>query len=104
LTNTGQRAGAEVPQIYVQQVNPSLPRPPKELKGFTKALLMPGQTRRVSIRLGRDAFAFYDPDKKGWVAEKGDFKILAGSSSRDIRLQGNFQLTQTVFEPDGAPR
>jgi beta-glucosidase len=101
LTNTGQRAGAEVPQVYVQQANPSLPRPPKELKGFTKVLLQPGQTQRVSIRLDRNAFAFYDPDKKGWVAEKGDFKILVGSSSRDTRLQGACQLTQTVFEPDG---
>jgi beta-glucosidase len=101
LTNTGRRAGAEVPQIYVQEVNPSLPRPPKELKGFAKVWLQPGQTQRVSIRLDRNAFAFYDPDKKGWVAEKGDYKILAGSSSRDIRLQGVYQLTQTVFEPDG---
>lgn len=101
LTNTGQRAGAEVPQIYVQQANPSLPRPPKELKGFAKVLLQPGQTQRVSIRLDRNAFAFYDPAKKGWVAEKGDFKILVGSSSRDIRLQGVCQLSQTVFEPDG---
>jgi len=101
LTNTGQRAGAEVPQVYVQQVNPSLPRPPKELKGFAKVLLQPGQTQKVSIRLDRSAFAFYEPDKKGWVAEKGDFKILLGSSSRDIRLQGVCQITQTVFEPDG---
>lgn len=101
LTNTGQRAGAEVPQVYVQQVNPSLPRPPKELKGLAKVLLRPGQMQKVSIRLDRNAFAFYDPDKKGWVAEKGDFKILLGSSSRDIRLQGVCQLTQTVFEPDG---
>jgi beta-glucosidase len=101
LTNTGQRAGAAVPQVYVQQVNPSVTRPPKELKGFAKVSLKPGQTQRVSIHLNRNAFAFYDPDKKGWVAEKGDFKILVGSSSRDILLQGVHQLTQTVFEPDG---
>jgi len=101
LTNTGQRAGSEVPQVYVQQVNPSLPRPPKELKGFAKVTLKPGETQKVSIRLDRNAFAFYDPDKKGWVAEKGDFKILLGSSSRDIHLQGACQLPQTVFEPDG---
>ena len=87
--------------MYIQQVNPSLPRPPKELKGFAKIVLQPGQTQKVSIRLDRNAFAFYDPDKKGWVAEKGDFKVLLGSSSRDIRLQGVCQLSQTVFEPDG---
>jgi len=103
LTNAGQRAGAGVPQVYVQQANPSLPRPPKELKGFAKVQLQPGQKQRVSIQLGRDAFSFYDPDKKGWVAEKGGFKILVGSSSRDILLTGDCQLTQTVFEPDGAP-
>jgi beta-glucosidase len=101
LTNVGQRAGAEVPQVYVQQENPSLPRPPKELKGFAKVLIQPGQKQRVSISLGRDAFSFYDPDKKGWVAEKGNFKILVGSSSREILLSGTCQLTQTVFEPDG---
>jgi beta-glucosidase len=101
LTNTGLRAGAAVPQVYVQQVNPSVTRPPKELKGFAKVPLKPGQTQRVSIRLDRNAFAFYDPDKKGWVAEKGDFKILVGASSRDILLNGTCQLTQTVFEPDG---
>jgi beta-glucosidase len=101
LTNTGQRAGAAVPQVYVQQVSPSLPRPPKELKGFSKVTLQPGQTQRVSIRLDRNAFAFYDPDKKGWVAEKGEYRILVGSSSRDVRGVGVYQLTQTVFEPDG---
>jgi beta-glucosidase len=55
----------------------------------------------VSIQLDRNAFAFYDLDKKGWVAEKGNFKILVGSSSRDILLNGVCQLSQTVFEPDG---
>jgi beta-glucosidase len=101
VTNTGQRAGSAVPQVYVQQASPSVTRPPKELKGFAKVPLKPGQTQHVSIRLDRNAFAFYDPDKKGWVAEKGDFKILVGASSRDILLNGTCSLTQTVFEPDG---
>jgi beta-glucosidase len=101
LANTGARPGFGVPQIYVQQENPSLSRPPKELKGFAKILLQPGQKQRVSIRLDRDAFAFYDPAKKGWVAEKCSFKILAGASSRDIRLQGTCQLQKTVFTPEG---
>jgi beta-glucosidase len=103
LANTGARAGAEIPQVYVAQVNPSVPRPPKELKGFAKVWLNPGQKRSVSIRLDRSAFAFYDPVRKGWVAEKGDFKILLGSSSRDIRLQGLCRLPQTVFDPDVSP-
>jgi beta-glucosidase len=101
VANTGRREGAAVPQIYVQQENPSLTRPPKELKGFAKVLLKPGQSQKVSIQLDRNAFAFYDLDKKGWVAEKGNFKILVGSSSRDILLNGVCQLSQTVFEPDG---
>ena len=103
VTNAGARAGAAVPQVYVQQENPSLERPPKELKGFAKITLQPGQKQRMSIRLGREAFSFYDPAKKGWVAEKGSFKILVGSSSHDILLNGACELTQTAFEPDGAP-
>jgi beta-glucosidase len=103
VANTGQRAGAAVPEVYVQQANPGLPRPPKELKGFAKVQLKPGQSQKVSIHLDRNAFAFYDPDKKGWVAEKGDFKILVGSSSRDILLHGVCTLSQTVFEPDRIP-
>jgi len=70
------------------------------LKGFAKARLQPGEKQRVSVRLDRGAFAYYDPDKKGWVAEKGGYKILVGSSSRDIRLQDVCQLQQTVFTPD----
>jgi beta-glucosidase len=103
LTNAGRRAGAAVPQVYVQQVNPSLPRPPKELKAFAKITLEPGQKQKVTLRLGREAFSFYDPARKGWVAERGDFKILVGASSRDIQLTGACQLTQTVFEPDAPP-
>jgi hypothetical protein len=52
------------------------------------------------VRLEQGASSFYDPDKKGWVAEKGDFTILVGRSSRDIALQGNCQLAGTVFEKD----
>jgi beta-glucosidase len=100
LANTGGRAGAEVAQVYVRQENPGMPRPPQELKGFAKARLQPGEKQRVSVRLDRGAFAYYDPDKKGWVAEKGGYKILVGSSSRDIRLQDVCQLQQTVFTPD----
>jgi beta-glucosidase len=100
LANTGSRAGSEVAQVYVQEEKPSVSRPPKELKGFARALLQPGETRRVSVRLDKSAFAFYDPDKKGWVSDKGGFKILVGSSSRHIQLQDECQLKQTVFTPD----
>jgi beta-glucosidase len=95
LKNTGARAGAEVAQLYVHQDQPSLPRPDKELKGFAKILLQPGETRTVSMPLNRTAFAFYVPAQAGWVAEKDNFKIIIGSSSRDLRLQDNFHLAAT---------
>ena len=100
VANTGKRAGAEVAEVYVQELNPSLTRPLKELKGFAKVSLQPGARQKVSVRLDRSAFSFYDADKKGWVAEKGDYKILVGGSSRDIHLQGNCQLAETVFAQD----
>jgi beta-glucosidase len=95
VTNTGARAGAEVAQIYVSDESASLPRPPKELKGFRKVFLKPGERQTVTVTLDQSAFAFYDPSQSRWVAEKGDFKIMVGSSSRDIRLEGNFRLSQT---------
>ena len=98
LANTGKRAGAEVAEVYVQPLNPSVTRPLKELKGFAKVTLQPGGKQTVSVRLERSAFSFYDPDKKGWVAEKGTYKILVGGSSRDIRLDGEFKLAETSVE------
>jgi beta-glucosidase len=99
VQNTGSRDGAEVIQLYVHQEKPALPRPAKELKGFRKIMLKAGETKTIQIRLDRSAFAYYDPSKPGWVAEKGDFTLMLGSSSRDIRLQDKFTLqTTTVFE------
>jgi beta-glucosidase len=96
LANTGKRAGAEVTQIYVQPVHPGVSRPVKELKGFKRVFLQPGENQTVSVTLVPSAFAYYDVNKKGWVAEKGEYKILVGSSSRDIRLNGKFKLTETT--------
>jgi beta-glucosidase len=98
IANTGARAGAEVAELYIHQDHPSLSRPLKELKGFTKIFLKPGEKKTVSIPLGQRAFAYYNPAKAGWVSEAGDFKILVGSSSRDIRLQDSFHLAQTTVE------
>ncbi len=97
IKNTGDRAGAEVAQLYVHEENPHLPRPEKELKGFKRVFLQPGETQTVSIPLGQGAFGYYDPDKHSWVAQKDDFKILIGSSSRDIFLKSNFVLPQTLM-------
>lgn len=95
LTNTGDRAAAEVAQVYVSDLKSSLPRPVKELKGFAKVFLKPGERRTVAFDLYRDAFAFYDPARRAWVAERGDFRIQVGASSRDIRLESGFTLAQT---------
>ena len=96
IENTGKVAGAEVAQLYVHEKNPSVPRPEKELKGFKKVFLKPGEKQTVSIPLAQRAFAFYDPAKAGWVAEAGDYQIQIGSSSRDLRLKDRFHLGQTV--------
>jgi beta-glucosidase len=98
IANTGQRAGAEVAQLYIHQKNPGLPRPVKELKGFKKVFLKPGEKKAISIPLDARAFAYYDPAKAAWVSEAGDFKIQIGSSSRDIRLEDGFRLAQTTVE------
>lgn len=92
IKNTGRREGAEVAQLYVSDKEASVPRPVKELKGFRRVVLKPGETKAVNFRLDKRSMAFYDVNKKGWVAEPGEFEILIGSSSRDIRLKGVFVL------------
>ena len=98
IKNTGAVAGAEIAQLYIHQKNPTLPRPEKELKGFKKVFLQPGETQTVSIPLDKNAFAFYDPAQKSWVAEKDDFEIAIGSSSRNLLLKDHFQLPETMLE------
>jgi beta-glucosidase len=93
LTNTGNREGAEVAQLYVGDLHASAPRPVKELKGFARLSLKPGETRRATIQLNRRALSFFDTKTKGWIAEPGKFSILIGASSEDIRLQGSFVLS-----------
>jgi beta-glucosidase len=92
ITNTGNRAGAEVAQIYVQDVQASVARPLKELKGFQRVALQPGETKKVAVTLDRSAFAFYDETQGDWVAEAGEFKVLVGASARDIRQTSAFTL------------
>lgn len=92
ITNTGSRGGAEVAEVYVGEKHPSVPRPPKELKGFTRAELKPGESRKVTLTLDRRAFSYYDVNSKNWKADSGEYEILVGSSSDDIRLKGAIQL------------
>jgi len=86
VTNTGHRAGAEVAEVYVGEPHPSVPRPVKELKGFVKVPLNPGETRRVSLTLDRRAFSYYDSSKHCWTADAGDFNIYVGPSAAQIDL------------------
>ncbi len=87
VTNIGERPGAEVVQLYVGDDEASVARPPKELKGFAKVFLHPGETREVHIDLDERAFSFWDPVRAGWHLEPGRFSLLAGASSRDIRVR-----------------
>lgn len=92
LTNTGSMAGAEVAQLYISDPECSVPRPAKELKGFEKVFLNPGETREVSIQLTGQDFCYYSVEDADWKLESGDFEILVGSSSRDIRLHQTITL------------
>lgn len=85
ITNTGNRAGAEVVQLYVHDVESSVPRPPKELKAFQKVFLQPGEAKTVTLTLDKRSFAFFSEQQNDWVVEPGKFDLLIGSSSRDIR-------------------
>jgi beta-glucosidase len=98
IANTGLCRGAEVAQLYIEDVESSLPRPVKELKGFVKVMLEPGERKSVTIALDLRAFMFFDPTLNGWLAENGDFNILIGSSSRDIRLSAPYCLTDSQVE------
>ncbi len=86
ITNTGDREGMEIVQLYVRDKESSVPRPVKELKGFEKVSLKPGETRRVVFNLDKRAFAYYETAISDWFVEYGEFEILIGASSRDIRL------------------
>lgn len=92
VKNTGKRAGKEVIQLYIRDLESALARPVKELKDFAKLRLQPGETQMVEFRLDQRAFAYYDPYRQAWVVEPGVFEILIGSSSRDIRAQARISL------------
>jgi len=92
VTNTGERAGKEVVQLYIRDMESSLERPAKELKGLQKISLDAGEVKTVQFYITTDALSFYDPSKKRWVAEAGEFEVLIGSSSRDIRSRAIFTL------------
>src|SRR5688572_7470548 len=92
VTNTGKVAGKEVIQLYVRDVKSTVARPQKELKAFSKVELAPKQTKTITLTLDREAFWFFDVTRNTWTTEPGEFEILIGASSRDIRLSEAFTL------------
>ena len=98
VTNSGQRTGKEVVQLYVVDKESSHKRPPQELKGFDKIKLAPGESKQVTFNLSSRDFSYYSKLYDRWIAESGEFEILVGASSRDIRLRGalNFQNTEAL--------
>ena len=92
VTNTGSREGSEVIQLYISDLQSSLPRPVKELKGFSKVKLAPGETREVTFTIGKEALSFFDDTRHEWVAEPGKFEAWIGASSTDIRNKVAFEL------------
>jgi beta-glucosidase len=94
LTNSGARVGAEVVELYVHDGHSSVDRPVNELKGFERVTLAPGESKTISFSLDKSALSFYSTAKHDWVAEPGQFEVLLGASSRDIRLKGTFDLAR----------
>jgi beta-glucosidase len=92
VRNSGSRSGAEVVELYVHDGHSSVDRPVQELKGFQRIALAAGESKDVHFKLDRSAIAFYSTAKKDWLTEPGQFDVLVGSSSRDIRVKGSFSL------------
>jgi beta-glucosidase len=92
VKNTGPVAGAETAQLYVGPRHPPVPRPVRELKGFARIQLAPGETRTVTIPLGERAFEFFDPQKNQWTLAAGTFDVFIGASSRDLRLSHDVNI------------
>jgi beta-glucosidase len=93
VKNTGEMAGREVVQLYVGQFDGTAVKPVKELKGFEKIQLEPGEEKLVTFELDKRSFAYYNTDIKDWYVDRGEYRIMVGSSSRDIRLQAPVKVS-----------
>ncbi len=92
LKNTGQVKGAEVPQLYIHDLKPAVEKAPKELKRFARVELKPGEAKKVKFELSKDDFKYFDSDKHNWQVSPGNYELLIGSSSRDIKLKDTVTL------------
>ncbi|MGC0329746.1 beta-glucosidase [Streptomyces sp. SAI-170] len=99
VTNTGERAGTETVQLYVTDPEASVHRPEQELRAFTRVPLEPGHSERVTLTLGRRAFAFWHEIAADWIIEAGTFGLRLGASSRDIRLETTIALPGDTYTP-----
>ena len=93
IRNSGKRAGDEVVQLYVRDVEASVKRPKKQLMAFERIALRPGETRNVSFTVAPERLAFWDEKRKAWLLEPGTFEVMVGSSSADIRLKGEIKAS-----------
>ena len=96
VKNVGNVAGAEIAQVYVSDTESTIYRPTKELKAFSKVFLEPSEEKTVSVELSKRAFAYYNVNIHDWHVESGDFEILVGASSRDIKLKGKVTVESTA--------
>jgi beta-glucosidase len=92
VKNTGQRGGAEIAQVYVGDPSASVPRPVKELKGFARVVLPPGEREQVSITLDRRSLAYWDVSSKGWKVDPGKFVVYVGDSSANVPLKAELTV------------
>lgn len=92
VTNVGQRVGDEVVQLYIRDMECSVKRPLKELRGFQRIRLQPGETRKVTFTVPAEKLEFYDENRHGFLVEPGEFDVQVGSSSDDIRASARFQV------------
>ncbi len=92
IKNTGKTKGAEIAQLYVGAVNSKISQAPKQLKAFTRVMLNPGEQKTVELKLDKNAFQYYNADKHEWTTEPGEYNILVGGSSRDIKLKSEIKV------------
>jgi beta-glucosidase len=92
IKNTGSVKGAEVSQLYIHDVNPTIEKAPKELKKFSRVLLNPGEVKKIQFELSKRDFQYFDPNKHEWQVSPGVYEVMIGSSSRNIKLTGKISL------------
>ena len=96
VTNTGKRSGATVAQLYVGQASSTIERPAKELKGFERVVLQPGETKHVSLDLDPRSFSYFDVKTSAWQADAGTYDLMLGDSSQDIQQKSTLQLPKPI--------